>query len=105
VRRFRPNIVVELVLGEKDFIENDRVGRTLATGDEVRLSITNPCPRCVMTTLPQGDLPRDAGILRTIAQYNQVHVPALGHALPSAGVYATVLEGGTIRRGDPVKLG
>jgi hypothetical protein len=59
VRRFRPNIVVEPVTTEEDFVENDWLGRTLTIGDELRLSITNPCPRCVMTTLPQGDLPRD----------------------------------------------
>src|SRR3990170_2248275 len=94
VRRFRPNIVVEPTSGEKNFIENAWIGRTLAIGDEVRLRITGPCPRCVMTTLPQGDLPRDPGILRTAAQHNQVNV----------GVYAAVLRGGTIRRGDPVKL-
>ncbi|MGH2374430.1 MAG: MOSC domain-containing protein [Candidatus Methylomirabilaceae bacterium] len=94
VRRFRPNIVVEPASGAKGFVENDWIGHTLALGDEVRLSITGPCPRCVMTTLPQGDLPRDPGILRTAAQHNQVNV----------GVYANVVRGGTIRRGDPVKL-
>ncbi len=94
VRRFRPNIVVEPASGEKNFVENAWIGHTLAIGDEVRLSITGPCPRCVMTTLPQGDLPRDPRILRTAAQHNQVNV----------GVYAAVLRGGTIRRGDPVRL-
>ena len=58
VRRFRPNIVMEPTAGEKAFIENSWIGHTLAIGDEVRLSITGPCPRCVMTTLPQGDLPK-----------------------------------------------
>jgi uncharacterized protein len=47
-----------------------------------------------MITLPQGDLPRDAGILRTAAQHNAVN----------AGAYASVANGGTIRRGDPVIL-
>jgi hypothetical protein len=47
-----------------------------------------------MITLPQGDLPRDPGILRTAAQYNAV----------SVGVYASVASGGAIRRGDPVRL-
>ncbi|MBI3028837.1 MAG: MOSC domain-containing protein [Candidatus Rokubacteria bacterium] len=94
VRRFRPNIVVQPASAEKDFVENAWVGHTLVLGDEVRLNVTGPCPRCVMTTLPQGDLPRDPGILRTAAQHNQVNV----------GVYAAVLRGGTIRRGDPVRL-
>ena len=103
--RFRPNIVVETASRENDFVENVWVGHTLAIGDEVRLSITDPCPRCVMTTLPQGDLPKDAGILRTVAAHNQVSIPALGgEALPSVGVYGFVLRGGTIRRGDLVRI-
>jgi uncharacterized protein YcbX len=93
VRRFRPNIVVQPASGERGFIENSWVGHTLAIGDEVRLSITGPCGRCVMTTLPQGDLPRDVDILRTAAKHNHVHV----------GVYAAVVRGGTIRRGDSVR--
>jgi len=93
-RRFRPNILVETWAGAADFLEDAWVGRTLAVGDEVRLSISGPCPRCVMTTLPQGDLPRDPGILRAAAQHNQVNV----------GVYADVVRGGTIRRGDPVRI-
>ena len=92
VRRFRPNIVVQLASNEKGFAENAWVGHTLAIGTTVRLNITNPCGRCVMTTLPQGDLPNDPGILRTAAQHNHVNV----------GVYAAVLRGGTIRRGDLV---
>ena len=94
VRRFRPNIVVESSTGEKGFLENSWVGRTIAIGAEVRFNIIGGCPRCVMTTLPQGDLPKDPGILRTAAQYNQVNV----------GVYASVLQGGTIHRGDPVRI-
>ncbi len=93
VRRFRPNIVVLPASGETGFIENSWVGHTLAIGDEVRLSITGPCGRCVMTTLAQGDLPKDPGILRTAAQHNRVQV----------GVYAAVVRGGTIRRGDSVR--
>lgn len=105
VRRFRPNIVVESPAGEPAFVENAWVGHTLAIGAEVRLRITDPMPRCVMTTLPQGDLPHDLGILRTVAAHNQVSIPALGgEARPSVGVCGFVLRGGTIRRGDPVRI-
>jgi len=94
VRRFRPNIVVQLASDEKGFTENAWVGHTLAIGTAVRLNITGPCGRCVMTTLAQGDLSRDPGILRTAAQHNQVNV----------GVYAAVARGGSIRRGDPARI-
>ena len=94
VRRFRPNIVVETTNVETDFVENAWIGQVLAIGDSVRLSVTGPCPRCVMTTLSQGDLPKDTGILRTAAQHNRANI----------GIYASVLEAGTVRRGDSVRL-
>jgi uncharacterized protein YcbX len=94
VRRFRPNLVLQTADGVKDFVEDAWIGHTLAIGDRVRLSISGSCPRCVMTTLAQGDLPKDPGILRTAAQHNQVNV----------GVYASVRQGGTVRRGDAVRL-
>jgi len=93
-RRFRPNIVVSTPGEDQDFVENGWVGHTVAIGENVRLAITEPCPRCVMTTLPQDDLPKDSGILRTAAQHNGVNV----------GVYASVIHGGTIRRGDAISL-
>jgi uncharacterized protein len=95
VRRFRPNIVVESASSEeKNFVENLWVGKKLKIGEDIVLKVTAPCTRCVMTTLPQGDLPKDLGILRTTAKYNHVN----------AGVYASVHEGGTIHRGEPVRL-
>jgi uncharacterized protein YcbX len=95
VRRFRPNIVISTGGQDQGFVENDWIGHTVAIGEDVRLAITGPCPRCVMITLPQGDLPKDSGILRAAAQHNGVNV----------GVYASVVGGGTVRRGDPVTVG
>jgi uncharacterized protein len=94
VRRFRPNIVVSTRAEEQGFVEDHWIGHTVAIGDQVLLRVTGCCARCVMTTLPQADLPKDAGILRAAAQHNQVNV----------GVYADVIAGGAIRRGDPVTL-
>jgi len=94
VRRFRPNVVIESASGEKDFIENKWIGKKVTIGKDVVMRVTGPCTRCVMTTLPQGDLPRDLGILRTVAKYNRVY----------AGVYASVDRGGTIHRGEQVRL-
>jgi uncharacterized protein YcbX len=94
IQRFRPNIVVQLGEGDLTFAENNWIGHTVAIGDEVRLKVTAPCGRCVMTTLAQGDLPADPGILRTAVQQNHANV----------GVYAAVVQGGTIRRGDRVTV-
>ena len=87
-RRFRPNITVS-----SDERELSWLGKTLYIGG-VELRVTAPTGRCVMTTLPQGDLPKDPGILRTAAQHHNAGV----------GVYAAVARGGVIRRGDSVAL-
>ena len=94
IRRFRPNIVVEPLSGETDFVENSWVGKNITIGEEILLKVIQPCTRCVMITLPQSDLPKDLGILKTVAKYNQVNV----------GVYASVYKGGTIRREDSVQI-
>jgi MOSC domain-containing protein len=94
VQRFRPNIVVEPVGGAQGFVEDAWIGHTLAIGEEVRIHITGPCGRCVMTTLAQEALPQDREILCTAVQQHQGQV----------GVYAAVVRGGTMRRGDRVRL-
>jgi uncharacterized protein YcbX len=86
--------VTEMLCGA-EFVESKWVGRELRIGDDVVLEITDHCPRCIMTTLPQGDLPMDNGILRTAARHNEVHV----------GVYGEVRRAGSEQRGDPVALG
>ncbi len=93
-RRFRPNLVIGAANDATGFVENEWVGKTLAIGNEVRLKITEPCPRCVMTTMPQGELPKDIEILRTAVKHNGGHI----------GIYANVLQGGTIRRGNAVAI-
>jgi uncharacterized protein YcbX len=109
VRRFRPNLVVSTADdGAAEFVENDWIGKTVAIGDSVRLAVTDPCARCVMTTLAQEDLPADPGILRTAARHNSL-VGGDGRGPEgvypaSVGVYAKVLSGGVVRRGDSVRL-
>ena len=88
-RRFRPNVVVET-----DADENDWVGRTLALGDEVLVAVDGRCVRCVMTTLAQDELPRDPSVLQRVVRDNDRTV----------GVLGAVARGGTLRRGDPVRL-
>ena len=87
-RRFRPNIVLE-VEGESP-VEQDWPGRRLVVGG-AELEITRPCGRCVMTTLPQADLPADARVLRALTQ----------EADGEFGVYARVVHPGRVAVGDP----
>ena len=70
------------------------MGREIAIGPSVRLRVTMATGRCVMTTLAQGDLPRDRGILKTAVEHNNAAV----------GVYAEVLSGGYVQRGAPVTV-
>jgi uncharacterized protein YcbX len=93
-RRFRPNIVVSTPPEVSGFVEKDWIGKVLCIGDAVKLKITIPCGRCVMTTLAQADLPKDSEILRTAVKHNNAQV----------GVYASVIQGGKIRRGDAISL-
>jgi uncharacterized protein YcbX len=84
--------------------ENEWVGKKVAIGDEVILKVLIPCPRCVMTTLPQRDLPLDSGILKTAARENNAMIAPLNQKMPSIGVYAKVVRGGDVRRNDPVRI-
>jgi uncharacterized protein YcbX len=93
-RRFRPNFVIETPPDLSGFPEQDWNDKILALGDEVKIKITGPCGRCVMTTLAQGDLPKDIGILKTAAKHNEARV----------GAYASVLQGGVVRRGDAARI-
>lgn len=92
-RRFRPNLIIDTG-GQKGFVENEWIGKVIAIGSEVRIQVTGPCPRCVMTTLSQADLPKDPEILKTAAQHNEVRV----------GAYASVVQTGTIRIGDTLTM-
>lgn len=88
-RRFRPNIIIDT--DEKGFVESGWIGKTLIIGD-VMLKVTDHCPRCIMTTLAQGDLPKDTNILKAAAQHNEAHV----------GIYAEVIQAGIIQCDDSV---
>jgi MOSC domain-containing protein len=97
-QRFRPNLVIET---EADgFVENDWPGKTLTIGG-VKLGVSIVVPRCVMTTLQQGDAPADREVLRAITRHNSLD-PGIGARYPCVGVYADVVTEGKIRVGDSV---
>src|SRR5438094_1071336 len=99
-RRFRMNVIVETA--QAGFAENEWVGRTVALGDDVRISVALPDPRCVMPSLAQKDLPRDPRILKALARHNRIDVA--GALYPCAGVYGVAVATGTIRKGDSVSV-
>ena len=104
-RRFRPNVTIATPEDQTGFVENDWVGREVAIGDEVRLRISDPTPRCSVPTLAQENLEKDPQVLRTLVEHNTLPVPVLdGESLPCAGVYGFVIQGGTVKRGDAVQV-
>ena len=90
-RRFRPNIVIDT--DEKGFVENDWVGRTATVGP-VRIEFTKLTERCVMTNNAQYELGRSPEVLKTATRLNHMCV----------GIYALVLQPGTVRLGDRFEL-
>ena len=96
VRRFRPNIVLDIDDSSSEneaFPENAWAGRRLRIG-EVTLQMEVECPRCSMTTRGFDDLPGDPGIMRSLVK----------NAEGNLGVYASVPEAGSISIGDPVEV-
>ena len=92
-RRFRPNFVI--ATGDATgFVENGWVGKTIAIGHDVRIKVMMPTRRCVVTTLPQDDLPSEPDVLKTAMAHNDANV----------GVYALVEQGGYVRRDDEVRV-
>lgn len=105
VARFRPSFVIDTG-DEPGFPENDDwPGRRLRFGSgdgAAEVLVGDPTPRCIMTTLAQGDLPRQPAVLQTIARINR-RTNELG-SFACLGAYATVARPGVVRAGDVVEL-
>lgn len=99
--RFRPGILVESAAAG-EFVENDWAGHTLRVGATV-LTVTAAAPRCIMTTLAQPGLERDAGVLRAIARLNRRDFAGFGN-FACLGAYADVAVGGALAVGDEVVI-
>jgi uncharacterized protein YcbX len=96
-RRFRANIVLETEGGEP-FLEDAWVGRVLEFGDvdpRPAVSVTMRDPRCMMMNLDPETAEQDPRVMKAVVRLN-------GN---DAGVYAAVVRTGTIRVGDPVRVG
>ncbi len=89
VRRFRVNLVIE---GGLPWQENDWVGKEIRVGG-VRLEVVEPILRCAAIEADPVTGERELDLLRTL-------VRAHGEAV--FGVYARVVGGGRVSRGDVV---
>lgn len=99
-RRFRMNLI--LTTEATGFVENDWVGQALTIGDSMSMAITMPDPRCVVTTLPQNELPQDVEVIRQLVKNNRLDIG--GSKFPCAGVYAMPVSEGKISVGNPCSL-
>ncbi len=104
MRRFRPNVLVTLDDPPAEgFAENAWVGHSLRFGEVTEAAVLVPMPRCVMTTLPQGDLPRDPLILRTLAERNRQELGEHG-SFACVGAMVNVSVPGRVAAGDEVSV-
>jgi uncharacterized protein YcbX len=93
VRRFRPNILLDMP-SDAERPEDEWRGRTLLVGSGVRFDVVEHAERCVMTTMSQPALTEDPRVLRTLGRLNAA----------CFGVYASVRIAGRVREGDTVHL-
>lgn len=86
-RRFRPNMLLD---GEGEgLVEDAWVGRRFTLGGAL-IRVVDRTDRCVMTTNPQSELPKDPAVLRAVTELNDACL----------GVFATVEQAGVVRVGD-----
>ncbi len=89
--RFRANLYVQ---GWPAWAELDLLGREMAVGPSARLPVVKRIVRCAATNVDPDTGVRDLTIPDTLRQH-------LGHT--DCGIYAEVVDGGTIATGDEVK--
>lgn len=92
-RRFRLNLVIE---HDTPFDEFSWAGHSIMIGDHVRIEIIEPVGRCSAINVHPDNAQIDADHL--------ARMPILfGHS--DLGMFARILEGGIINKGDEVRLG
>ncbi len=92
-RRFRANIYLDLD-NVPGFAEDAYVGRTVRIGARTTLAVLLRDPRCKMITLDPDTAQPDPEVIRCLARSHDT----------KAGLYAAVLEEGTIRPKDEITL-
>ena len=93
-RRFRPNILVELV-GGKPYEEDSWVGGAVRIGkgpEAARVQVNRRNVRCVMTNIDPETAQRDPRVLKAVVRLRD----------ECAAVYGSAEQPGVIRVGDPI---
>lgn len=90
VRRFRPNLLIDLE--GPGFAEDEWIGRRVAIGTAV-VQITGPMLRCAMPLRPQPGLDKEPGLFKAM---EDLHGSFPNHL----GLTVDVIEAGTVRVGD-----
>ena len=93
VRRFRPNVLVDVDESDAEFPESAWVGGEVRMGSAT-LFVTVPTIRCVVPTRPQPGLDLDRGLTRRLLERTDRFL----------GVYADVSTAGVVRVGDAVSV-
>ena len=89
--RFRPNVLIETFPGTAPFPERQWVGRKVHVGG-VTVEIAEETARCSVVSHAHGPVGADREVLKAVSH----------HAGGTFGVYASSIERGTIRVGQPV---
>jgi MOSC domain-containing protein len=95
VRRFRPNLVIDL--DSEAFSEDRWSGQAIQVGTQAALEVVQPTVRCAMPLRAQPGLQRQP---RLFSALNELNTAFPNHL----GVYARVRTPGPIRVGDRVVL-
>ncbi|MET0456694.1 MAG: MOSC domain-containing protein [Mycobacterium sp.] len=93
VRRFRPNVLVEVERPDSEFPESAWVGGEVRIGSAT-MHVTIPTIRCVVPTRPQPGVELDRGLTRRLVERTDRFL----------GVYADVTRAGVVRVGDEVSV-
>lgn len=92
MRRFRPNIVLQLDK-ETPFEEENWLGRSLQIGD-MEIEVYKQCQRCIMIGVDPENANMDMSLLRDVAQQLDANF----------GVYAKVKKTGAVKTSDIVYM-
>lgn len=89
-RRFRGNFIIE---GMEPWAEFDLVGWRVKAGEAI-LEVTERIDRCGATNVDPDTAERDLNIPKALMR---------GYGHIECGIFARVIEGGTVRKGDPLE--